>query len=139
MKTSSKIEKAGKFQLHLLENAVMKICFKPPGFGKIACCSLHYFSDASQDGYRQVSYLRLVDEKGSIHCGLVMGKSRVGPTKFVSTPRLELTAAALSVKVSILLRRELTIYPIINECFYTDSHVVLGYINGDAKRLRSVL
>ena len=139
MKTSSKIEKAGKFQLHLLENAVMKICFKPPGFGKIACCSLHYFSDASRDGYGQVSYLRLVDEKGSIHCGLVMGKSKVGPTKFVSTPRLELTAAALSVKVSVLLRRELTIYPIINECFYTDSHVVLGYINGDAKRLRSVL
>ena len=139
MKTSSKIEKAGKFQLHLLENAVMKICFKPPGFGKIACCSLHYFSDASQDGYGQVSYLRLVDEKGSIHCGLVMGKSKVGPSKFVSTPRLELTAAALSVKVSILLRRELTIHHIISECFYTDSHVALGYMISDAKRLKSLL
>ena len=93
----------------------MKRCFKLPGFGKIPCCSLHHFSDASQDGYEKVSYLRLVDEKGSIHCCLVMVKSRVAPTKFVSIPRLELTAAALSVKVSVQLRKELTIHPIINE------------------------
>ena len=46
-----------KDQLHLLENVVMKICFKPPSFVKIACCSLHYFSDTSQDGYGQVSYI----------------------------------------------------------------------------------
>ena len=35
MKTSSKIEKAGKFQLHLLENAVMKICFKHQALAKL--------------------------------------------------------------------------------------------------------
>ena len=125
-----------KVQFHLLENVVMKRCFKPPGFGKIACCSLHHFSDASQNGYGQVSYLRLVDEKGSIHCCLVMGKSRVTPTKFVSITRIELTAAALSVKVSILLRKELTIHPIINKYFYTDSQVVVGYINSEAKRFK---
>ena len=113
---------------------VKKRCFKPPGLSKIACCSLHHFSDASQYGYGQVSYLPLVDEKGSIHCCLVMVKPRVVPTNFVSIPRLELTAAALSVKVSILLKKELTIHPIINECFYIDSQVVLGYINSDAKR-----
>ena len=63
-----------------------------------------------------------------------MVKPRIVPTNFVSIPRLELTAAALSVKVSILLKKELTIHPIINECFYIDSQVVLGYINSDAKR-----
>ena len=46
-----------KGQLHLLEDVVMKRCFKPPCFGKIACCSLRHFSDASQGGYGQVSYL----------------------------------------------------------------------------------
>ena len=46
-----------KIQLYLLENVVMKRCFKPPIFGKIACCSLHHFLDASQNGYGQVSYL----------------------------------------------------------------------------------
>ena len=73
-------------------------------------CTLHHFSDASQDGYGQVSYLRLVDQKGMIHCALVMAKSRVTPIKFVSIPRLELDAAALSIKVSMTLRKKLTIH-----------------------------
>ena len=93
-----------KVQLHLLENVVMKM-FQTTRLCQISCCSLHHFSDASQDGYGQVSYLWLVNEKGSIPCCLVMGKWRVAPTKFVSIPRFELTAAALSVKVSILLRK----------------------------------
>ena len=77
-----------------------------------------------------------MDKKGTINCCPVMGKSRVAPAKFVSIPRLELTAAALLVKVSILLRKELTIHPIINKYFYTDSQVVLGYINSNAKRFK---
>ena len=62
---------------------------------------------------------------------LVMGKSRVALSKVVSIPRLELTAAALSFKVSILLRKKLTIHPIINEYFYTNSQVVLKYLNSN--------
>ena len=31
--------KSWKSQLHLSENVIMKRCFKPPHFGKIACCS----------------------------------------------------------------------------------------------------
>ena len=65
-----------------------------------------------------------------------MRKSRAAPTKFVSIPRLELTAAAFSVKVSVLLRKELTIHPIINKSFYTGSQVVLGYMNSNAKRFK---
>ena len=117
----------------------MKInrCFKPSKFGKVIDCSLHYFSDASQDGYGQVSYLRLVDQKGMIHCGLVMAKSKVTPIKFVSIPRLELAAAAaLSIKVSMMLRKELTIHSKIKEYFWTGSQVVLSYINSNSKRLK---
>ena len=122
-----------KKELQLLENLKMERCFKPSKFGKVIDCSLHHFSDASQDGYGQVTYLRIVDEKGYIKCSLVMAKSRVPATKFVSIPRLELTAAALSVKVSTMLRRELTIHPTIKEYFWTDSEVVLGYVNNDGK------
>ena len=87
-------------------------CFKPPGFGKIACCSLTPFVNLSQNSYGQMSNLWLVNEEGSIHCCcLAIAKSRVAPTKFVSIPRLELTAAALLVKISILLRKELTMHP----------------------------
>ena len=70
---------------------------------KVIDCSLHHFSDASQDEYGQVSYMKLVDQKGMIHCGLVMAKSRVTPIKFVSIPRLELAAASLSIKGSVML------------------------------------
>ena len=107
-------------ELQLLGNLKMERCFKPSTFGRAIECSLHHFFDPSQNGYVQVTYLRIVDEKGYIKCSLVMAKSRVPPTKFVSIPRLELTAAALSIKVSTMLRRELTIHPTIKEYFWTD-------------------
>ena len=109
-------------------------CFKPSKFDKVIDCSLNHFSDADQDRYGQVSNLRLVDQKGMIHYGLVMTESRVTPIKFVSIPRLELAAAALSIKISMMLRKELTIHSKIKEYFWTDSQVVLSYINSNSKR-----
>ena len=47
---------------------------------------------------------------------------------FVSIPRLELTAATLSVKISKMLKNELDIH-VDDEIFWNDSKVVLGYIN----------
>ena len=64
-------------------------------FAKISRCSLHHFSDAIERGYGQDSYLRLVDNRGKIHCTLLTGKSRVAPVRYVSIPRLELTAATI--------------------------------------------
>ena len=94
---------------------------------------LHHFSDASTTGYGQCSYVRMHLKDGSISCTLLMSKARVAPFKVVSIPRLELTAAALSVKISKLLKRELEI-PFEEEYFWTDSKVVLGYIANDARR-----
>ena len=94
---------------------------------------LHHFSDASFLGYGQSSYLRLVDEQGQVYCSLVLGKARVTPLRQVSIPRLELTAAFLSVKISSLLRHELK-YDNIAEYFWSDSKVVLGYIANEARR-----
>ena len=114
--------------MKLFENINLDRCFKVTRFGRLTDCSIHHFSDASQDGYGQVSYLRLVDEDGHIPCSLVMTKSRVTPLKFVSTPKLKLTAAVLSIKVSLLLKKELTISTPIREFYWTDNKVVLGYI-----------
>jgi len=44
-------------------------------------------------------YLRLVDDKGRIHCGLAMAKSRVAPLKTVTIPRMELTATVVSAQL----------------------------------------
>ena len=62
-----------------------------------------------------------------------MGKSRVTFLKPVTIPRLELTAAVVSSKISCILRRELD-YPQMKEVFWTDSKTVLGYINNDTRR-----
>jgi len=116
-----------------LENLKIDRCYKPRNFRDIVSAELHHFSDASTEGYGQCSYLRLVDSDGHVHCSLVMAKSRVAPLKHVTVPRLELTAAVLSVRISVLLRKQLK-YDDIKETFWSDSQVVLGYINNDAKK-----
>ncbi|KAK3704915.1 hypothetical protein QZH41_005387 [Actinostola sp. cb2023] len=109
-------------------------CFKPKDFGrKIVNTELHHFSDASTKGYGQCSYLRLVDENQRIHCAFVTGKSRVTPLKPVTIPRLELTAAVCSARISQQLHQELE-YPIDQDFYWTDSKVVLGYIHNESRR-----
>ena len=119
----------------LLNLSKVKIprCYKPVDFGEAKSVELHTFSDASTLGYGQCSYLRMINGEDKIHCALVMAKSRVTPSKPVTIPRLELTAALLSVKISTFLKKELK-YDAISEVFWTDSEVVRSYISNDARR-----
>ena len=124
-----------KWRSDLLEVQRITIprCYKPDNFGRVVNAQLHHFSDASVKGYGQCSYLRLVNENQKVHCSFVMGKSRVAPLKPVTIPRLELTAAVCSVRISQQLQRELE-YTIDQEYFWTDSKVVLGYIANESRR-----
>ena len=119
--------------LPALENIKVRRCYKLENFGKVIDCSLHYFSDACGFGYGQATYLHMVDDIGKIHCSLVMGKARATPLKYVSIPRIELTAAVLSVNIAVTLRKELKFEQKIKEMFWTDSEVVLGYLKNNAK------
>ena len=110
----------------------MRRCFMLPDFGKVSKYNLHHFSDACKSGYGQASYLRLVHE---IHCSLVMDKSRVKPLKCISIPRLELVAATLSVKISVMLRKELE-FPDLKNMYWTNSKAVLGYIKNQSKQFK---
>ena len=120
-------------ELRLLEGLKIPRCYKPEEFGDPKVVELHHFSDASQAGYGQCSYLRLLNESDQAHCSLVMGKSRVTQLKSVTIPRLELTAAVVSVRVSQWLGHELD-YQDVTEFFWTDSKVVMGYINNVTRR-----
>lgn len=62
------------------------------------------------------------------------------PPKYLSTPRLELKAATLSVKMSQLRKRglELNDKTSITESFWTESQVVIGYINNKSKRFKVI-
>ncbi|XP_051803238.1 uncharacterized protein LOC127533647 [Acanthochromis polyacanthus] len=118
--------------LENLQKLQIPRCFTPENLGKVQRMELHHFSDASSHGYGQCSYIRVVTED-KVHCSLVIGKARVAPTKVVTIPRLELTAAVVSSAVSSVLKEELEL-KIDQEYFWTDSQVVLGYINNDARR-----
>lgn len=114
-----------------LETVNIPCIYAPADIGRVTKTELHNISDASTSGYSQHSYLRLKNKEGDINCALVMGKSCVTPTKVTTIPRLELTAAVVSVKASNALKEELR-YADFEEFFWTDSKVVLGYINKEA-------
>ena len=111
----------------------MDRCVKPDGFGSVIARQIHHFSDASATGYGQVTYLRSVNDKGNIHCAFLMGKSRLAPLKSITIPRLELTAATISVRIGGMITRELD-DPVDSETYWTDSTTVLKYIRNEAKR-----
>lgn len=119
----------------LQDLATIKVqrCYLPGSFGKVVKYELHHFSDASASGYGECSYLRVISASGEVHCSLVMGKARVAPSKVTTIPRLELSAAVVAVRTSDMLQRELEMEG-LQEYFWTDSRVVLGYINNDARR-----
>ena len=120
-------------ELFLLEGINVPRCLKPQGFGKVTSAQLHSMSDASTIGYGQCSYIRLEDEHGTVHLSFLMGKARVSPKKTVSIPRLELAAAEVAVKIADTLKRELD-YDGLEEYYWTDSKVVLSYINNESRR-----
>ena len=128
-----------KSNLGKLNSIKIARCFKPKNFGNVKGYSLHHFSDTSDIGCWQASYLRMVNEDGKVHWCLVIGKSRVTPLKFVSVPRLELTAWVLSMKISQQLKQELDIEGDISEVeefFWTDSQVLLNNISNESKRFK---
>ena len=120
-----------------LEGFSIPGCCKPRDFGRIERAELHHFADASQEhGYGPVSYLRLVNNTGQIHCSFVMGKARVRPLKSaVTLPKLELTAATLATKINKVVVKELEgRLKIDSVTYWTDSMIVLKYIANETRR-----
>ncbi|XP_056603346.1 uncharacterized protein LOC130420207 isoform X2 [Triplophysa dalaica] len=119
--------------LHNLSVVEIPRHYMPLAAKEVQQCELHHFSDASVSGYGMCSYLRVVSKSGEVQCALVMAKARVAPTKLTTIPRLELSAAVVATRSSDLLRREMEMEN-LQEYFWTDSKVVLGYINNNERR-----
>lgn len=122
--------------LEKLSEFRVKRCLKPTDFGNVAYAELHHFADASEIGYGSVTYLRMENESGAIHCSFLIGKSRVTPLKQITIPRLELTAATVAVKTNKMILDELEI-PIRQSYYWTDSMAVLRYIRNTTSRFHT--
>ena len=66
----------------------------------------------------------------------MIAKSRLTPLKTISIPRLELSAATVSIRLDRMMRKELQL-PIDASYFWTDSTTVLKYINNEDKRFHT--
>ena len=80
--------------------------------------------------------MRLVSESGKVSCFFVIGKQRVVPLKKLTIPRLELTAATVSDKMSEFVRSEIS-YQNIKEFFWMDTKVVFEYIKNESRRFHT--
>ena len=97
---------------------------------------LHRFSDASEEAYTAVVYLRVQAPDNSIHASFVMSKTRVAPLKRLTIPSLELCGALLLSKILSHVQRTLE-YSSCEVHAWTDSTVVLGWLNGDPRRFKT--
>ena len=92
----------------------------------ICGCQLHGFCDASKQAYAAVVYLRSTYEDGHVNVRMIASKTRVGPTKPQTIPRLELLGALILSRLMSTILRSL---PDQSMLFYwTDSMTALHWI-----------
>lgn len=119
-----------------LEKSSLPRCLHPKKFGQIARAEVHAFSDASEDAIGVAVYLRVVNDHAKVHTTFLFGQSKVAPIKPTSIPRLELCGAVLATQAvrKVLAEIDMEIHEVT---FYTDSKVVLGYIQNENRRFHT--
>ncbi|XP_053686658.1 uncharacterized protein LOC128736205 [Sabethes cyaneus] len=94
---------------------------------------LHGFSDASEEAYAAVVYMRSIDEDGRIHVSLIAAKTKVAPVKQVTIPRLELNAAELLAKLMKQVAEPLERFQ-VQQYAWTDSTIVLQWLSNHPRK-----
>ena len=69
----------------LLSKSILRCYF--PKYKQIVSKNLHGLSDASEDVYAAVIYLRMIDSDNNVHVSLVASKTKVAPIRRLSVPR----------------------------------------------------
>jgi hypothetical protein len=113
--------------LQHLSNVRIPICYfdvrsKPKNI------QLHELSDASQQAFAAVVYLRSTYEDGRVAVKFVASKTKVAPTKKQSIPCLELLGALILARLVATIKESLSL-PLDTETFYwVDSITTLYWI-----------
>ena len=103
---------------------------------KTTSIQLHGFSDASEDAYAGVVYLRSVDESNNVHVSFVTSKTKVSPIKCLTIPQLELCGANLLADILNHMKVVLNI-PIDHIHAWTDSTIVLSWLDGNLRQFKT--
>lgn len=94
---------------------------------------VHVFCDASKEAIAAVAYMKSTDKNQVTSVSFILGKSKIAPKHGHTIPRLELCAAVLAVELSRIIENQLKI-ELKTMHFYSDSKVVLGYIQNERRR-----
>lgn len=98
---------------------------------------LHCFVDASQEAYGACVYLRSINNDNVVNVNLLCAKARVTPLKALTIPRLELCGALLGARLSTKVIQSIRCHKITQKVIWTDSTVVLGWINAQPNLLKA--
>ncbi|KAK3104599.1 hypothetical protein FSP39_005889 [Pinctada imbricata] len=122
-----------RLSLDALENLRIPRMLTPISLTSAITKEVHIYSDASGKAILAVAFLRTSDEAGNTHVGFIVGKSMIAPRQGHTIPRLELCAAVLATELAQTITKQLDLDA---NCFkyYTDSKVVLGYLNNRTRR-----
>ena len=93
---------------------------------------LHVFVDASQSALCAVAYLRSVQCE-TVIVSFLVAKYRVAPIRASTTPKLELQAAVIGLRLSMSIQSFLP-FRVQNCFFWSDSSTILQWISSSDKR-----
>ena len=127
--------KKWRMELPLLSNVMIPRCYFPK-HAHVVSVQLHGFSDASESAYAGVVYIRMVDSDNDAYVSLLMSKTKVAPIKRLTIPRLELCGAYLLAKILSHVKEVLHV-PAHNVFAWTDSMIVLGWLDGSPRRFKT--
>lgn len=91
---------------------------------------IHVYSDASEKAIAAVAFVK---DPETGRYGFILGKAKLAPLLGHTIPRLELCAAVLATEIGDIITQNLDI-PMENINYFTDSKVVLGYLNNNTRR-----
>ena len=121
-------------ELPMLEQRHIQRCYFPKEV-RIVSIELHGFSDASEEAYAGVVYIRGEDSNGKVHVALVTAKSKVAPIRRLTIPRLELCGAHLLAQLLFHVKEVFDIP--LSHCYaWTDSTIVLNWLVRSSRRFK---
>ena len=121
-----------KFARALHKLSIIVIAHSLNGLTSSSENELHVFADASNAGIGAVSYLRTVCNF-EFRVSFIMGKPRVAPIRPLSTPRMELSAAVIAVRLAKFIESERD-FVFSKIVLWSGSTTVLGYLRNTSKR-----
>ncbi|XP_055621432.1 uncharacterized protein LOC129765301 [Toxorhynchites rutilus septentrionalis] len=121
-----------KMPSQISEVQVPLFFFRDNDLWKFREVEIHVLTDASEEAYACVAYIRVPNDYGG-RCSFLAAKTKVAPLKPLSFPRLELQAAMMGARLMQMVCSALTLN-ISKRILWTDSATVLAWLRSESRK-----